>query len=830
MVFFITPLLVQAQTFTADDITGDLGASRAVFITDLNGDTYLDIYVGNNGQNRLWINDGSGNFTSNGISGDTGFSLGVAYGDVNGDTYPDIYVANYSSEQNKLWINDGSGNFTANNISGDLGLSRSASIGDVNGDTYPDIYVTNYGAQNKLWINDGSGNFTAGDISGDLGDSLYAVSTDLNGDTYPDIYVANFGQNKLWINDGSGNFSADDITGDTGNSTYSSVGDLNGDTYPDIYVANYSSAQNKLWINDGSGNFSANDISGDLGNSFSGILGDVNSDTYLDVYVTNKLNEQNKLWINDGSGNFTANNISGDLGNSSQAAFGDVDGDTYLDIYVANDSDEQNKLWINHGETNFLLIENLNQYQMFQRDEVGQSDITISGSYGGSCSSVEASFNGGSYAVIDASPSGSTFSGTLADQAVGQGALAARCANNTSINDSVLDIGIGDVFVIAGQSNAVGKGETLNSYTHATLKAVAFDESDSWIKANDPIDIETSDGSPWPLVASNIMSDQNVPTAFITTARSGTGLVANSDWLPPSGPQYVNMLQQIDDSGVNGVKAVLWYQGEADSFSAIPKADYNNALDLFATEIKADVVGAPSIVVGQVGEQVPGRTREGIDNIRLAQSEAWDDNSDIFAGPSTYDIELTIDGLHFQTDLEIQTLADRWWAAIDEALYNGTKGRGPKFVSASENSTRTEIIVDFENVETTLLPATGIEGFRVEDDDVAVSISSVDRLDADSVTITLASALSGTATVSLGSGNDLGNLTDSSTYNLPAETFVDESVNLYVDTVPPTITLLGTTPVNVNQNDTYTDAGATCTDDIDPTCTVTTVNPVDTAT
>ena len=51
-----------------------------------------------------------------------------------------------------------------------------------------------------------------------------------------------------------------------------------------------------------------------------------------------------------------------------------------------------------------------------------------------------------------------------------------------------------------------------------------------------------------------------------------------------------------------------------------------------------------------------------------------------------------------------------------------------------------------------------------------------------------------------------------------------------LDEVPPTITLTGTTPVNVNQNDTYTDAGATCIDDIDPTCTVTTVNPVDTAT
>ena len=51
-----------------------------------------------------------------------------------------------------------------------------------------------------------------------------------------------------------------------------------------------------------------------------------------------------------------------------------------------------------------------------------------------------------------------------------------------------------------------------------------------------------------------------------------------------------------------------------------------------------------------------------------------------------------------------------------------------------------------------------------------------------------------------------------------------------LDEVPPVITLLGTTPISVNQNDTYIDVGATCSDDVDPICNVVvTFNPVDTA-
>ncbi len=337
--------------FTAKDISGDTGYSETSVMGDIDGDGDLDIYVANsdNQQNKLWINDGSGNFSAHDITGDGGSSKSASMGDVDGDGDLDIYVANSDNQQNKLWINDGSGNFSAQDISGDTDSSYGAVMGDVDGDGDLDIYVANFsGHQNKLWINDGLGNFSAQDISGDTGFSTGQVMGDVDNDGDLDIYVANDynQQNKLWLNDGSGSFSAQNISDDTGSSYGAVMGDVDNDGDLDIYVANYRGEQNKLWVNDGSGNFSAQDISGDTVASYGVVMGDVDDDGDLDIYVGNF--GQNNLWVNDGFGNFSANDISGDIRYSGGAAMGDVDGDGYLDIYVANEYNVQNRLWINN--------------------------------------------------------------------------------------------------------------------------------------------------------------------------------------------------------------------------------------------------------------------------------------------------------------------------------------------------------------------------------------------------------------------------------------------------------------------------------------------------
>jgi hypothetical protein len=70
------------------------------------------------------------------------------------------------------------------------------------------------------------------------------------------------------------------------------------------------------------------------------------------------------------------------------------------------------------------------------------ANISISGTYGGdnAPTAIEASFNGGSYATIDAAPTGGTFSGVLSGQTPATGTLTVRWANDTAVNDTVTSL------------------------------------------------------------------------------------------------------------------------------------------------------------------------------------------------------------------------------------------------------------------------------------------------------------------------------------------------------------------------------------------------------
>ena len=157
-------------------------------------------------------------------------------------------------------------------------------------------------------------------------------------------------------------------------------------------------------------------------------------------------------------------------------------------------------------------------YQTFQRTGTTAS-IPISGTYSGTPTAIEASFNGGAYATIDASPSGGTFSGTLASQSQGQGTLTVRYTNDTGVTDTVADVGIGDVYLVLGDSIAEGRGT--NAQSHGwTTKATNYRQDNLWKEGNDPMDTNTTIGSHWPLLAKHIMQSEGVPVAMMV---NGTG-------------------------------------------------------------------------------------------------------------------------------------------------------------------------------------------------------------------------------------------------------------------------------------------------------------------
>lgn len=423
--------------------------------------------------------------------------------------------------------------------------------------------------------------------------------------------------------------------------------------------------------------------------------------------------------------------------------------------------------------------------KIFQRDANGKADIPITGTYTGTPTSIEASFNGGSYATIVASPSGGTYSGTLTNQNAGQGTLTVRFTNDTSINISVNNILIGDIFVVAGQSNAEGRGTNNQSYSNASLNAVVFRKNSSqWGNLTDPSGSGVlAAGSAWPLLATQLLADLNVPVGFITTADGGTGLVNPTDWSKSAGgASYTACIATINTASVNAVKAVLWYQGETDAGNGTARTTYSNALTTLASDFSTDIPGNPVLVAGQTGPAggAVGATTQHLDAIRLAQSDDWGISTQ--AGPVMYDI--LGDGLHFISNTDLTTFAHRWWIVLKGIFYGGSFSRGPKLISVKCNNK--QIIVKFDKTLKTGLTFS-TSAWTVTDGS-AITINSIEYhpTDTNALIITVNTKLSQFATISLGSGETATgqviptsvsvNIPTGGTNTLPAETFVNYSI------------------------------------------------------
>jgi hypothetical protein len=306
--------------------------------------------------------------------------------------------------------------------------------------------------------------------------------------------------------------------------------------------------------------------------------------------------------------------------------------------------------------------------------------------------------------------------------------LTVRKKITTATSATVANVGIGDVFVVGGDSIGEGRGTNAQSYSHATLKAAKFREDDAWAEGNDGIDTGTSAGSHWPLLATQIMASQGVPVAFISMGTGSTDVAgSHNEWAKPNG-SYSSLTGQVTDSTAASVKGVLLHLGPnaVVNASTLSLATYNTALDTLASNLAADVAGAPKLNVGIFGEvstgSPPDRTAA-LNNLRGAIIQAHGDNANIRPGPCLIDLDYS-DGVHPQSDAHLQAVAKRWWVALSETYYGGSGGRGPRLSSASWNGARTALTVAFDRtLKTGLTHATAC--WAVSDNGSAMTVSSV---------------------------------------------------------------------------------------------------------
>jgi len=146
--------------------------------------------------------------------------------------------------------------------------------------------------------------------------------------------------------------------------------------------------------------------------------------------------------------------------------------------------------------------------------------------------------------------------------------IRAIAGNKTGQVAALDHIGIGDVYVTAGQSNAVFYGESPQKT--ATGRVAYFDGTD-WTLCQDPLQRITpgaTGGAPWCLLGDIMVNNYNVPIAFAPVGWPGTTI---SQWQQgagsspgASGELYARLMRTLRHFGANGVRAVLWQQGESE--------------------------------------------------------------------------------------------------------------------------------------------------------------------------------------------------------------------------------------------------------------------------
>jgi hypothetical protein len=331
-------------------------ASPAAAVADYDGDGALELFV----VGGLFMGDGAGNFTEEGavrgISHERG-AFGLLAADFDGDGDVDVFVPNDGNQgPNRLWVNDGSGVFTDQasvwGLDGTVATAGANAIAwvDLDGDQDLDLYYGGFSGNTssgpsaaRVLRNDGSPPFAditasfPADVGGDS-----SVWADFDGDGELEGFVStgnNFIRNRLWDFDGSSWVDAGTAAGvDTQESTRwgnPTAVDLDGDGDLDIHAPALQPSD-LAYLSNGDGTFTevlASTLGlGEVPSFASGaIWQDVDLDGDLDAFL-----KVEGLYENLGDGTFALAPIQPNLpASQGNATWADMDGDGLADLVVA---------------------------------------------------------------------------------------------------------------------------------------------------------------------------------------------------------------------------------------------------------------------------------------------------------------------------------------------------------------------------------------------------------------------------------------------------------------------------------------------------------------
>lgn len=355
---------------------------------------------------------------------------------------------------------------------------------------------------------------------------------------------------------------------------------------------------------------------------------------------------------------------------------------------------------------------------VFQRNSANQATFRITGYYTTTITGVQARVqarnNQGTsteWVTIQANPTGGVYAGDITATG-GWYNLQIRGLNgDQQVGDivTVERVGIGEVFVIAGQSNAQGIHRSAPPSTDDRVNSVNYRFSDTGFPNDPPTPqfshLDNNDNSfiaprgtgswCWGRLGDLLASRLNVPILFFNAAFQGTSVRNWSDSAPeggqaygyggapyPARQPYINLKLALQYyANMLGIRAVLWHQGEADNLFNTSTASYVTDLKFVINQTREDYGKPISWVVARASHYDPLGSNP---NIIAAQNQVISSTANVFAGPATDTVQVPRnrpplndpDGVHFDYNGLI-SVSNLWNTSLNDAFFQNSNPQPP---------------------------------------------------------------------------------------------------------------------------------------------------------
>lgn len=343
------------------------------------------------------------------------------------------------------------------------------------------------------------------------------------------------------------------------------------------------------------------------------------------------------------------------------------------------------------------------EYEVFQRETRASGRVLVQGHLGVKADRVEACVLNGArwwrgrrrWTLLAVDATGG-FHGEMQAAAGGFYKVEVKALDGSreTARIEVQHVGVGEVFVIAGQSNSTNYGEVRQK---TLTRMVSTFDGVAWRVADDPqpgVQDGSRKGSFAPSFGDALYRRYRVP---IGVASVGHGSTSVRQWLPegenvevmPTMTRYIvhdadgtlrsdgtlfhGLMTRIDELGVHGFRAVLWHQGESDANQApehsISPETYRRMLEHVIVSTRTKAGWEIPWFVAEATYHTPAEPL--CPPIRAAQKSLWESGVAL-QGPDTDTLTAAYrqnhgKGVHFN-EAGLKAHGELWAQAVERYL------------------------------------------------------------------------------------------------------------------------------------------------------------------